>query len=91
MSTIMIRNLSHSTELDRKAMSTVRGGTALGSPNINVYVPINLSQTNNMAQTTNVLNNSVVGYGADLSGLTVNPSQWGMNVAMLPTAPTHYA
>jgi hypothetical protein len=81
MSSLAIRNLAPSQDLDRKAMSSIRGGAGLGSPEVNVYVPINLNQTNNLVQNTSVLNNSVV--GAALS-LDVNPQQWAMNAVSLP-------
>ncbi|RJG05543.1 hypothetical protein D3870_05505 [Noviherbaspirillum cavernae] len=91
MSTIMIRNLSHSTELDRKAMSVVHGGTAMGSPSININVPVSVNQQNYMVQNTNVLNGSAIGAGAYLPGLKVSPTQVGMNYLQLSSLPTHFA
>jgi hypothetical protein len=85
MSSIMIRNLTHSTALDRKAMLAVRGGAALGSPEIQIFVPISVSQQNNLVQNTSVLNNSVVGAGAVIPGLSVSPTQWAMNGLTLPS------
>jgi hypothetical protein len=84
MSSLTIRNLERSTDLDRKAMSAVRGGTGFGSPNISVYVPINISQENNLSQNTSVLNHSVIGAGAAIPGLHVSPTQWAMNGLSLP-------
>jgi hypothetical protein len=93
MSSITIRNLVPVQELDRKAMSAIRGGTGFGSPDIKIFVPINVSQANNMAQTTSVLNNSIIGAGAVIPGLSVNPSQWAMNSLSLPASsfPVHPA
>jgi hypothetical protein len=82
MSSIAIRNLAPATELDRSAMSAIHGGAGLGSPEVNVFVPISLNQVNNMVQNTSVLNNSVV--GASLA-LDVRPQQWGMNAVSLPS------
>jgi hypothetical protein len=82
MSSIAIRNLAPATELDHKAMSSIRGGAGFGSPEVNVFVPISLNQTNNMVQNTSVLNNSIV--GASLA-LDVSPSQWAMNAVSLPS------
>jgi len=91
MSSIMIDNLKHSAELDRRAMRAVRGGAGLGSPDIQVYVPISVSQQNNMVQNTSVLNNSIVGAGAVIPGLSVNPAQWAMNAVSLPSFPAQLA
>ncbi|MDB5853739.1 MAG: hypothetical protein JWR22_1780 [Herminiimonas sp.] len=82
MSSIAIRNLAPATELDRAEMSAIHGGAGFGSPEVNVYVPISLSQVNNMVQNTSVLNNSIV--GASLA-LDVSPQQWGMNAVSLPS------
>ena len=82
MSSITVRNLAPSRDLDRKAMAAVRGGAGIGSPEINISVPITLSQTNNLVQTTSVLNNSYV--GASLA-LDVRPNQWAMNAVALPS------
>ena len=84
MSSLAIRNLAPSRALDHQAMSAVRGGAGFGNPDINISVPISISQENNMVQTTNVLNNSVVGFGANLSGLQVAPTQIGFNALSLP-------
>ena len=86
MSSLSIRNLAPSRDLDHKAMAAVRGGAGFGNPDINVYVPISISQENNLVQNTSVLNGSVVGYGADLSGVKVNPTQIGFNGLQLPSS-----
>ena len=92
MSSLTIANLERSTDLDRKAMSAVRGGAGFGSPDVQVYVPININQTNNLAQTTSVLNNSVVGVGGSaLSGINVSPELWAANAVSLPNMPKQFA
>jgi len=74
----MIRDLSGTRELDRRAMSAVAG---LGSiANVNVSVNQNLSQI----QTVNVaaLNNiGVIGAGFVPVNLNVSPSLWAANYA----------
>ncbi|WP_206998667.1 hypothetical protein [Trinickia mobilis] len=82
MSTLVIHELAPGSELDRKAMASIRGGTGsllgggLGSPNVNVDV--NVSQKINQFQNVQVdaLNNIGV-LGADLGPLRLNvsPSQ----------------
>ena len=82
MSALAIRNLAPATDLDRQQLSAVRGGAGFGSPEVNVYVPINVSQTNNLLQNTSVLNGSIV--GAPGLNLDVSPTQWAMNAVALP-------
>ncbi|KAE8757631.1 MULTISPECIES: hypothetical protein [Paraburkholderia] len=92
MSSLMIRDLSRTRELDRRAMSAVAGGTGSSVPglpsvaglsgiaNVNVSVNQNLSQI----QTVNVaaLNNiGVIGAGFVPLNLNVSPSLWGANYA----------
>lgn len=92
MSSLMIRDLSRTRELDRRAMSAVAGGTGSGVPglpsvaglggiaNVNVSVNQNLSQI----QTVNVaaLNNiGVIGAGFVPLNLNVSPSLWAANYA----------
>jgi hypothetical protein len=92
MSSLTIRNLERSAELDRKAMSAVRGGAGFGSPEVQVYVPININQANNLAQTTSVLNNSTIGVGGSaLSGLNISPELWAVNAVSLPNMPAKFA
>jgi hypothetical protein len=58
----MIHDLAHSTELDCKAMSSVRGG-ALVMPNVNVAVntPVNVSQVSVVGVLNGSFNHSVIG------------------------------
>jgi len=89
MSSIMIRNLPRSTELDRKAMSAVRGGTAIGSPSVFVNAPVSVSQENNFTQLLNVFNNNKIGPGSDID-LTVAPTLIGTNTLKLGGFPAHF-
>ncbi|MGQ7936120.1 hypothetical protein [Paraburkholderia sp. D1E] len=92
MSSLMIRDLSRTRELDRRAMSAVAGGTGSSVPglpsmpglgsvaNVSVSVVQNLSQI----QTVNVaaLNNiGVIGAGFVPLNLNVSPSLWAANYA----------
>ncbi len=80
MSTLMIHDLSQSRELDRKAMTTVRGGNSwlagLGPvANVNVDVNQDIAQLQNIE--VNALNNiGVIGAGFGPLKLDINPSQW---------------
>ena len=80
MSNIMIHDLPRSDELDRKAMSKVRGGNSwlkgLGPvANVNVDVNQNIAQLQNIE--VNALNNvGVIGAGFGPLKLDVSPSQW---------------
>jgi hypothetical protein len=46
--------------------------------------PMSSITIGNLAQSTSVLNNSVIGAGASLPGLNISPSQWAMNGLNLP-------
>jgi hypothetical protein len=91
MSSIMIRDLSHSKELDRHEMSAVSGGTGIGSygggalanVNVNVGVVQNLEQLQyvNVSALNNV---GVIGAGFVAPRLDVSPTQMGH----LSAAPT---
>ena len=76
MSTIMIRDLAQSRELDRPAMSAVRGGQSwLSGPfaNVNVGVNQNIIQVQNIE--VNALNNvGVIGASFPFH-LDVSPKQ----------------
>lgn len=81
MSSIAIHELPPSTELDRKAMSEIRGGTnswlaGLGPiANVNVSVGQNIEQ--NQAVVVNALNNNgIIGAGIGPFKLDVSPSQF---------------
>ena len=81
MSSITIHDLSHSRELDRHAMSDVRGGNAslpnAGSlANINVAVNTNENIVQYQNVEVNALNNvGVIGAGFAPLRLSVSPSQ----------------
>lgn len=91
MSTIMIQDLSQARELDRRAMSAVRGGTGISNPWLQGKGPVasptvnvNVNQSIQQLQYVNVeaLNNIGV-LGANLGPLAfdVNPTQWAANTA----------
>lgn len=87
MSTLMIHDLAKSKDLDRKAMSTVRGGNSwlkgLGPvANVNVDVNQNIAQLQNIE--VNALNHVGV-IGADFGPLKldVSPTQWASAHAAL--------
>jgi hypothetical protein len=94
MSTLMIQDLSRTRDLDRNAMSVVRGGTGsnvpgaaswlsgVGSPTVN----INVNQSNNLQQFVNVqaLNNiGVLGTNLPPIAFNVSPTLWAKNVAVV--------
>ncbi len=88
MTTLMIRDLAHSEELDRKAMAAVRGGAnswlaGLGPlANVNVGVNQNITQLQNVQ--VNALNNiGVIGAGFVAPSIDVSPAQWANASAML--------
>lgn len=93
MSTLMIHDLSGSKELDRKAMSSVRGGYAgyagnswlagLGPvANVNVGVNQNITQLQNI--NVNALNNvGVIGAGFVAPHLDISPTQFANASAVL--------
>jgi hypothetical protein len=83
MSSIMIHDLSHSRELDRHAMSDVRGGgnTSLASAgslaNINVAVNTNENIVQYQNVQVNALNDiGVLGANLGPIHLNVNPAQY---------------
>ncbi|PQV54117.1 hypothetical protein [Paraburkholderia sp. BL21I4N1] len=92
MSSLMIRDLSRTRELDRRAMSAVVGGTGSSVPglpsisglggiaNVNVSVNQNLTQMQyvNVAALNNV---GVIGAGFGPLHLEVSPSLSGANFA----------
>jgi hypothetical protein len=80
MSSIVIGELARSTQMDRKALTAVRGGfpslSSLGSlANVNVGISQNIFQLQNVQ--VNALNNvGVIGAGFGPLALNVNPSQF---------------
>ncbi|KXU84989.1 hypothetical protein CI15_22145 [Paraburkholderia monticola] len=93
MSSLMIRDLSGTRELDRRAMSGIAGGTGSNVPmptgglgslagfaNVNVVVNQNLVQQQNV--NVAVLNDDgVIGAGILPLNLKVDPTLWGANYA----------
>lgn len=84
MSSITLSDLPRITELDQRAMSTMRGGHAWGS---DVHVNLNINQSLVQVQDVdlNVLNNNG-SIGAGFTGPTVNlaATQTGFNSAVIP-------
>jgi hypothetical protein len=79
MSSIAIRDLGCSRELDRRAMSSVRGGFG---PSVNVNVNLDQKIGQFQAIQVNVLNNNaVIGAGFDSPALHVSPMDWAMHPA----------
>ncbi|HJV50626.1 MAG TPA: hypothetical protein VJ652_04155 [Noviherbaspirillum sp.] len=90
MTTLMIRDLAKSEELDRKAMAAVRGGYAGNSwlaglgpvANVNVGVTQNITQLQNI--NVNALNNvGVIGAGFVAPHLDISPAQFANASAVL--------
>ncbi len=92
MSTILIRDLAKSEDLDRKAMLAVRGGTAAGGnswlaglgpvANVNVGVNQNITQLQNIG--VNVLNNvGAIGAGFIPPNLKISPEQFANATAVV--------
>jgi hypothetical protein len=88
MSSIMIEDLARTRELDRHAMSEIRGGTGQGANfGPNVTVNLNLDQRIGQVQDIklNVLNNNgVIGAGFVGPNVTLSPVQWATNNAAVP-------
>jgi translation elongation factor EF-Tu-like GTPase len=84
MSSILIRDLAHSAALDKRAMQTVRGGTAFvpTGPNVNVNVNLNQQIAQFQQIGVNVLNgNGVIGAGFVGPDVGVAASLWAANHA----------
>ena len=90
MSSLMIRDLSRTRYLDRRAMSAVAGGTGTpGLPSVaglgtiaNVNVAINQNLTNFQTVKVAALNNiGVIGAGVVPLHLNVSPELFGGNFA----------
>lgn len=90
MSTLMIHDLPGSKEMDRKAMSSVRGGYAGNSwlaglgpvANVNVGVNQNITQLQNIE--VNALNNvGVIGAGFVAPRFDIIPTQFANASALL--------
>jgi hypothetical protein len=84
MSSISIRDLSHSTELDQHAMGEVRGGYALG-PDVKVNLNVNQQIFQVQEIGVNVLNNNgTIGAGFVGPNIDLNASLKAQNTAIFP-------
>ncbi|WP_454763296.1 hypothetical protein [Cupriavidus campinensis] len=88
MSSIIVRDLAASKELDRKSLCAIRGGSNwlanAGNMGPLANVNININQSVQQLQQVNVAafnNNTLVGVDLGHIKLGVNPSQWGGNWA----------
>jgi hypothetical protein len=74
MSTIVIRDLAQSEELDRKAMSAVHGGSRGGftGANVNISNVVGVGVQNNLYMPIGILNHSEIGAPVGVS-LTATP------------------
>lgn len=74
MSTIVIRDLAQSEELDRKALSAVHGGSrgGFGGANVNISNVVGVGVQNNLYMPIGILNQSKIGAPVDVS-LTATP------------------
>ncbi|MFC5460374.1 hypothetical protein [Massilia niabensis] len=79
MSSIAISDLAHNAELDRRAMSAVRGGSGFGKDvNVNVDVNQQIGQFQQIG--INVLNNNgVIGAGFKGPDIDVAAALWAEN------------
>ncbi|SAK72273.1 hypothetical protein AWB79_04073 [Caballeronia hypogeia] len=77
MSSLSIRDLAHSQELDRRAMSAVSGGQGFGGfANVNVNIVQNIAQLQNVQ--VNALNDiGVIGPNFQAPSFDVSPKQIG--------------
>ena len=78
MSSIAISDLAHNAELDTRAMSAVRGGSAFGQ-DVNVNVALNQQIGQFQQIGVNVLNGSVVGPGFVGPDIDVAAALWAEN------------
>lgn len=88
MSSIIVRDLAASKELDRKSLCAIRGGNSwlakAGNMGPLANVNININQSVQQLQQVNVAafnNNTLVGVDLGKIKLDVSPSQWGGNWA----------
>ncbi|KWR81862.1 hypothetical protein [Cupriavidus sp. IDO] len=89
MSSIIVRDLALSKDLDRASLCAVRGGNSwlsggLGNvgPLANVTVNVNQNIAQLQAINVNTLNNvGSIGPGVGPVRVNVNPAQWGGNFA----------
>ena len=86
MSSLIVRDLAASQDLDRKSLCAIRGGTdwfgkiAAAGPLVN----ININQSVQQLQQVNVAafnDNKIVGVDLGKVALNIKPTQWGGNLA----------
>ena len=86
MSSLIVRDLAASKDLDRKSLCAIRGGTdwfgkiAAAGPLVN----ININQSVQQLQQVNVAafnDNKIVGVDLGKVALNIKPTQWGGNLA----------
>jgi hypothetical protein len=84
MSSILIKDLAHSSRLDRRSMAGIRGANAR-TPDVRVNVTVNQQIAQFQQIGVNVLNNNgVIGAGFEGPKIALSPSQWARNEAVLP-------
>ncbi|MFL6673659.1 MAG: hypothetical protein ACJ8LG_10250 [Massilia sp.] len=84
MSSIVIDDLAYTARLDSRAMARVRGGVSQWRPDVNVNVTLNQQITQDQKIGISVLNNNgVIGSGFKGPNISLSPSQWAKNEAIL--------
>jgi hypothetical protein len=84
MSSIMIRDLPRSAEMDSRALSAVRGGSAFG-PDVNVNVALNQQIGQFQKIGVDVLNNNgAIGAGFIGPNFDLAAAQWTENQTAVP-------
>jgi hypothetical protein len=83
MSSIVIDDLAYTARLDSRSMARVRGG-ATWRPDVNVNVTLNQQITQDQKIGISVLNNNgLIGAGFKGADISLSPSQWAKNEAIL--------
>lgn len=86
MSSVMIQDLAHATELDSRALAGVRGGSGWGAPDVKVNLTVNQQIAQFQDIGVNVLNgNGSIGAGVTGPSIDLSPSQWAVNQVSLPS------
>jgi len=90
MSSIIVRDLAASKDLDRQSLCAIRGGTdwlsKVGNTGPLANVNITVNQSVQQLQQVNVAafnNNKIVGVDLGNLALNVSPKQWGGNLAVV--------
>jgi hypothetical protein len=83
MSSIVIDDLAYTARLDSRAMARVRGG-ATWHPDVSVNVTLNQQISQDQRIGISVLNNNgIIGAGFKGPDISLRPSQWAQNQAIL--------